>query len=203
MKHLYGTITAFVLLCSCLIPITASAAENTIENYDVITVEYEEYTSNRAYYDSLLYQDYALCVTFGEEYSDSEIEEILNLPETTCDSDSSVQPRGASVPTTTYDVHNSRNYTIEDTIAEKDWVYSNVLFTGCTNYWIKMFNYRYDEDLSVRVFLGGTGNTKDVSAPARSYLYIPVNTTSTDTTFFFGVRPIAHTAGYVTCCLAQ
>lgn len=69
MKKLISVFLSISLVLAYVMP-TYISAEETVKNVDVEHVTFEEYQSNKNYYDGLISQGYEIGVSFDETYSD-------------------------------------------------------------------------------------------------------------------------------------
>lgn len=198
MKKLIVLFLAVLFILTAIIPQSVSAYEDPNVASNVVYVSYNEFNTNRDYYDLLVLQGYGVCVSFGNDYTDSEIQALLGLAPVT---EENQQVRGTSRPKDSHNVHiNGRKDVKSD--AEYDIIYSNVKYTGCTFHLITLFNYDYYSTLAMRVY-GTSSGTQDYYLPPRSYMYQPIHTNSSTDEFFLAFSPPSHTDGYVECCPAS
>ena len=164
---------------------------------DYLYVEYEEFHGNRAYYDKLLLQGYAIIVSVGDEYADEEIARFTQSGTDIHKLVPSIQ-RGTSAQTVEKDIHSiSYTFTCD---ANYQYLYTNYKFYGCEAYLINGFNEDYDNNLRIRVY-GTSQGTDDYSVPARSSIYVHFATVSSSQRWYAMFDPPSHAYGDINCIL--
>lgn len=201
MKKTLLLCTVAVLMIRFLVPLKAHASETSVMDENMVYTDIEDFLANKAYYDALVLQGVGVSVSVGNEYSDAEVESLLNLPSSVSKS-SDFSTWGLSVPTAEYNVHNSPLYQIARSTSSYSILYSNYKFTGCTWYLIDVFNYDYNNKLKMTVY-GTKDGTVHFGAEPRCYIYKSIKTNSTTDSFFFAFSPICDAAGTINCCPAQ
>lgn len=174
MKRIVSIILALSTLILCAFPCYANA-EPIEDQVEYIYVDYDEFHGNREYYDTLLWEGYAIIVNVGEEHADEEIAR-LTQPSTTLHQLVPSLARGTTPPTADYNVHNNPHYHFTCN-ANYDYLYTNYKFYGCEVYLIDGFNANYNNKLRIRAFSTSQG-TIDFSVPARSSIYKVIGTGS-------------------------
>lgn len=182
-----------VLSLSVLPSYADSDFDDSRVNY--LYVEYEEFHGNRAYYDELLLQGYAIIVSVGDEHAAEEIAQFTQVGANMHELVPSMQ-RGTTIPTVEKDIH-SIIYTFTCN-ANYQYLYTNYKFYGCEAYLIKGFNEDYNNDLRIRVY-GTSQGTVNYSVPARSSIYVHFPTGSSSQRWYAMFYPPSHAYGDINC----
>ena len=195
MKRILSVILITSMLSLCILPYYANAEVND-NQVDYIYVDYDEFYDNRAFYDAMLLQGYAIIVNVGEEHADEEIAR-LTQPSTTLHQLVPSLARGTTPPTTEYHVHYNPNYHFTCN-AQYDLLYTNYKFYGCEVYLIDGFNAHYNNNLRIRVFNTSQG-TIDFYVPPRSSIYKVIGTGSSSQRWFPMFYPPSEAYGEIYC----
>ncbi len=196
MRRLLTTILCFAILFLCVLPSYAYPYSDDSQ-VDYLYVDYNEFHNNRAYYDELLLQGYAIIVSVGDEHYDEEIARFTQAGTNIYELVPSMQ-RGTTAPTDEIDIHNV-NYTFTCD-ANYQYLYTNYKFYGCEAYLISGFNEDNDNDLRIRVF-GTSNGTVNYSVPPRSTIYVHFATGSASQRWFAMFFPPSHAYGNINCIL--
>lgn len=194
MRRFISAVLASVMLSLLVLPCQAKPIRDNPQD-EMIYVDYEEFHSNRAYYDTLLLQGYGICVYVGDEYADKEIERLSQPVNTLHILTPSSQSRGTSVPTAELNIHAGYHFTCN---ANYDFIYTNYKFYGCLVYMFDGFNTDYSNNLRIRVF-GTINGTVDYVVPPRSVLYKYFGVESESSRIFAGFYPPSHAYGEIYC----
>lgn len=195
MKRFFSVILTTVMLSLSVLPFYTNASFSNTQ-VDYVYVDYDEFHSNREFYDSLLLKGYAIIVNVGDEYAEEEIARLTP-------SSSAVHQlvpglsRGTSAPTAEYHVHYNSNYHFSCN-AQYDLLYTNYKFYGCEAYLIDGFNTSYSNNLRIRVFNTSQG-TIDFTVPARSSIYKVIGTGSSSQRWFPMFYPPSEAYGEIYC----
>ena len=194
MKKILSVLIVLSMLSMCALTCYATEVRNK-ENVDYIYVDYDEFHGNRAYYNQLLFEGYAIIVSVGEEHAAEEVARLNRATSVVHELVPSLQ-RGTSRPTVGYDVHSNPAYTFTCN-ANYDNLYTNVAFYGCVAYLINGFNQSYSNSLQIRVY--GTTNDTAFYVPARSTIYKVVGTASSTTQWFPMFHAPSEAYGQIYC----
>ena len=192
-------IAALITISMLFVSVLVCNAETitVISEDDYIHVDYQEFHSNREYYDKLLLQGFAICVYVGDTYADTEVSRFTQSTNTLHTLIPSGYSRGTSIPTAEYDIHLYQNYAFTCN-ADYETLYTNYKFYGCYTYLIDGYNEHYDNNLRVRVW-GTSKGTIDFYVPPRSTIYKVIGTTTTADRFFAGFYPPSRAYGEIYC----
>lgn len=195
MRRLVAIACILSVLFLCVLPSYAySDFDNSLVDY--INVGYEEFHGNRAYYDELLLQGYAIIVSVGDEYTDEEIARFSQAGTYMHELVPSMQ-RGTSAPTVAKDIHSISSYPFTCN-ADSQYLYTDYKFYGCEAYLLNGFNSSSDSSLHIRVY-GTVRGTVDYSVPASSSIYVHFGTSSSSQKWYAMFYPPAHAYGDISC----
>ena len=195
MRRFVAIIYILSVLSLCVLPSYAySDFDDSQVNY--LYVEYEEFHGNRAYYDEMLLQGYAIIVSVGDEYADEEIARFTQAGTNIHELVPGMQ-RGTTTPTVEKDIHSIGSYSFTCN-ADYQYLYTNYKFYGCEAYLINGFNEDYNNRLRIRVF-GTSQGTVDYSVPPRSSIYVHFGTGSSSQRWYPMFYPPSHAYGDITC----
>ncbi len=197
MRRFLAIIFSILILSLCVLPSYAYSDFNDSQ-VDYLYVEYDEFHDNRAYYDELLLQGYAIIVSVGDEYADEEIAQFTQAGTNINELVPSMQ-RGTAPPTDESDIHRIAPYVFTCN-ADYQYLYTNCKFYGCDAYLMNGFNEDYNNSLRIRVF-GTSKGTVDYSVPARSAIYVHFATDSASQRWFAMFYPPSHAYGDIYCIL--